>query len=58
MQRLHIAFALQRLLVGVHRIGDVDRNHQFDIDGNGARALVGEAQGRRGKGRNHGESSR
>ena len=31
-QRLHIALALQRLLVRVHRIGHVDGDHQFDVD--------------------------
>ena len=36
-QRQHIALALQRLLVRVHRIGHVDRDHQFDVDRNGVR---------------------
>ena len=49
-QRLDIAFALQRLFVGVHRIGDVDRDHQFNVDWNGAWALVGQAGGGSGKG--------
>ncbi len=49
-QRLHIAFALQRLLVGVHRIGDVDGDDQFDVDGNGLGAGVGEMRCRRGIG--------
>ena len=50
-QRLDVALALQRLLLRVHREGNVDRDHQFDVDRNGARAFVGEAQIRRGGGR-------
>ena len=38
---MDIALALQRLLVRVHRVGNIDRDHQFDVDRNGARALVG-----------------
>jgi hypothetical protein len=52
IQRLHIALALQRLLFRVHRVGDVDRDHQFDVDRNGARAFIGETRIGRGEGGN------
>ena len=39
-ERLHITFALQVLLVRVHRIGDIDGEHDFRIDG--GRTALGE----------------
>ena len=46
-ERLGEALALQRLLLGIHRVGDVDREHEREIDlGLGARpaAARGQAQ--------------
>ena len=37
-----VTLALQSLLFGIHRIGDVDRDHELDVDRNGVRAPVGE----------------
>ena len=56
-QRLHIALALQRLLFGVHRIGNVDGEDQFDVDRNGVGTGIGEMRRRRGIGR-HRQSDR
>ena len=36
-ERRHIAFALQRLLLGIHRIGNVDREHDLGVDRDGRR---------------------
>ena len=54
-----VAFALDRELVHVHRIGDVDRKHQFDVDRDGARAFVGKKirKPRSGKARRRRERS-
>jgi len=42
--------ALERLLVGVHGVGDVDGEHQLDVDGAAGlgRGQIGEPQGRGG----------
>ncbi len=51
-QRLDIALALQGLLLGVHRVGDVDGQDEFDIDFDGAvpglRGLADTAKAERG----------
>ena len=31
--RLRVALALEREFIHVHRIGDVDGKHEFDVDG-------------------------
>ena len=39
-ERGDVAFRLQRLLFRVHRIGDVDREHELDVDRDRARPVV------------------
>jgi hypothetical protein len=47
----HIAFALQRQLFRIHRVGDVDREHDLDVDveraGRPAAGQIGKPRGRR-----------
>ena len=47
-QRDDIALALQLLLLRVHRVRDVDGDHQLDVDRHRIGALVGEARRRGG----------
>src|SRR5258707_517008 len=44
LQREGYTQALQRLLVRVHRVGHVDRDHQLNVDRDGARTSVGKAR--------------
>ncbi len=47
-QRLDIALALELLLLRIHRVGDVDREHELGVDRDRARPVISEAACRRG----------
>ena len=32
-----VALALERLFIRIHRVGNIDRKHDFDVDRDGAR---------------------